>query len=104
MTSWRPSRREERAIWWLRQATRYGLGGGGLIYEVTVDRLHNELALLAFFLLAMGGDVTRIARGLLTEVREEQRRERETLEQLRQDQEELDQLRAERERERRDRE
>lgn len=68
---WQPSRREQRAEWYLRQFTRYVIGGGGLIWEVAVDKLHNTLALLVFGALGTSTDVISYGRSLIRQAKEE---------------------------------
>lgn len=69
---WRPSRREQRTEWYMRQFMRYVIGGGGLVWEVAVDKLHNTLALVVFGALGTSTDVISFGRSLIKQAREEQ--------------------------------
>lgn len=56
-SSWRPSNRQLTAQWWARFFLRYLIGGGGLIWEILVDRLTHPEALVVFGGLAGIPDV-----------------------------------------------
>ena len=66
---WKPSRREQHLLWWLQLLMRYVVGGGGLIWELTVDRLSDPVALLVFGALATSTDVFRFAKGLIAQAK-----------------------------------
>lgn len=68
---WSPSRREQRAEWYLRQTMRYVVGGGGLIWEVAFDKLHNTLALVVFGALGTSTDVISYGRSLIRTANQE---------------------------------
>lgn len=72
--SWQPSRREQRAEWYLRLTMRYVVGGGGLIWEIAIDRLHNTLALLVFGALGTSTDVIQYGRSLIKQANQEKER------------------------------
>ena len=68
---WRPSRAEQRILWYLQVLMRYVIGGGGLIYELLIDRLHDQLALVVFGLLATSMDVFGYVAALVKQARQE---------------------------------
>lgn len=69
---WEPSRREQHAEWYLRLFMRYVIGGGGLVWEVAFDKLHNTLALIVFGALGTSTDVIRYGRSLVDQAKAEQ--------------------------------
>ena len=64
---WQPSAREQRIVYWLQVLTRYVIGGGGLLWCLTVNHLQNSLALVIFGALATSTDVLYFARTLIKE-------------------------------------
>ncbi len=68
---WKPSRYEQRVLWWLQLLMRYGVGGGGLVWETLIDRLRNPFALLVFGALATSMDVFKYVKELIRQAREE---------------------------------
>jgi hypothetical protein len=68
---WKPSRREQHILWWLQLIMRYGVGGGGLVWEALVDKLKNPYALLVFGALATALDVFSYLKALVKQAREE---------------------------------
>lgn len=76
---WKPSRPEQRLLWWLQMLLRFAVGGGGLVWELLVDRLRNPVALLVFGTLATSTDVFGFARQLIRQARENALLEREEL-------------------------
>ncbi len=66
---WKPSRGEQRALFYLQMLMRYVIGGGGLVWELTVDKLHNSIALLVFGALATSTDMIFFARTLIRQAR-----------------------------------
>ena len=77
--TWVPSRWEQEFLWWLRVLMRYGVGGGGLVWETVVDNFHNSLALLVFGALATSTDVLSYVRDLIKDARAQKREEHRAL-------------------------
>lgn len=68
---WKPSRTEQRLLWWLKLLMRYPIGGGGVIYSVFVRP--DALAILVFGAIATSMDVGQLAVMLFRAAREESR-------------------------------
>jgi hypothetical protein len=66
---WRPSRSEQRLLWYLDLLLKFGVGGGGIVWEFTVDRLHNPLALVVCGLLASSLNVREYVKRLVAAAR-----------------------------------
>jgi hypothetical protein len=66
---WTPSRREQRLVWYGQMLMRYVIGGGGLVWELVIDQLHNSVALLVFGALATSTDVFLFVRTLIKQAR-----------------------------------
>jgi hypothetical protein len=85
---WYPGRRLLALEYYLRLAMRYGVGGGGVAWELIADHGRNPLVLLVAAMLATSTDVLGLVRGLIAQaklerktldeiIEEEQQRERE---------------------------
>lgn len=80
---WQPGRRQQAFEWYLRLVMRYGIGGGGIGWELIADHGKNPLVLLVAAMLATSTDVLGLVRGLITQAKLEQK----TLEELLDEQE-----------------
>ena len=76
---WIPSHRDQEILWWLRVAMRYGIGGGGIVWETVVDNLHNTVAFLVFGTLASATDVLSFVRALVRDAQEQKLEEHKAL-------------------------
>ncbi len=63
--SWTPSSREQRFVWYAQMTMRYLVGGGGLVWEVTVDQLRTPLALVVFGALSSSADIFTFVRAVI---------------------------------------
>ena len=70
-------------LWWLDVLMKYVVGGGGLVWELLIDRLQNAVALIVFGALATSTDVIRYVRTLVEQAREEKLAVNDALEELR---------------------
>ena len=61
--------------WWLSQILRFGIGGGGLVWETLADHLRTPTALVVFGGVATAEDVI----GYVRSTRERREQEREQL-------------------------
>jgi hypothetical protein len=70
--NWRPSRAEQRLLWWLDLTLKFAIGGGGLIWELAIDRGRNPLVLLVCGMLAMSTNAFQFLKQLILTARAEQ--------------------------------
>lgn len=68
---WKPSRREQHLLWWLQMAMRFGVGGGGLVWCLVVNRLSDPVSVIVFGALATSTDVISFARALIRQARQD---------------------------------
>jgi len=99
MSGWKPSPGQQQLEWWLKLALRFGVGGGGLVYETLWRGLRDPLGILAFTLLATSLDALTLMRGIISalmetaeHVREEERKAR--LQEMLDEQRSLDSARS----------
>lgn len=65
------SRRQQAVDYYLRSFMRYVVGGGGLIWEVLIDKLHNSLAIIVFGALATSTDMVTLIKDLVVQAKTE---------------------------------
>lgn len=73
--SWSPPWQAQATEWWLKQIMRFGIGGGGLVYEVLIDKLRNPTALVIFGGLAGLPDVIGYRAEVKKQVKAEQEKD-----------------------------
>ena len=70
--SWKPSRHEERLLWYLRLLSRYGVGVGGLVWALAT-RQTDTVLLMVLGALATSTDMFTVARDLIRASRDQER-------------------------------
>lgn len=72
-TNWSPSSAEQRLLWWLDLIwLKCVVGGGGLVWELVIDKARNPLVLLVCGMLAMSTNAFQFLKRLLATARAEQ--------------------------------
>lgn len=76
---WRPSRTEQRLLWYLDLLLKFGVGGGGIVWELILDHARNPLVLLVCALLATSTNAFQFLKRLIIAARADEQAFRQLL-------------------------